>query len=63
MNSIAMYVMAHLAEDWLVQTLQTHLGADLFDGFWGPVEKNVSVLVVLWLMCLWMYRKKIFLRI
>lgn len=63
MNSIAMYVMAHLAEDWLVQTLQTHLGADLFDGFWGPVEKNVSVLVILWLVCLWMYRKKIFLRI
>lgn len=63
MNSIAMYVLAHLIDGWIIQTLKTHLGADLFEGFWGPVQRQVTLLVSLWLICLWMYRRKIFLRI
>jgi predicted acyltransferase len=35
----------------------------LFAGIYGPVIESASVLFVLWLVCLWMYRRKIFLRI
>jgi heparan-alpha-glucosaminide N-acetyltransferase len=34
----------------------------LFDAFW-PIVQSASALFVLWLICLWMYRRGIFLRI
>jgi predicted acyltransferase len=35
----------------------------LFDGTYGPIVKSVTVLSILWLICLWLYRRGIFLRI
>jgi predicted acyltransferase len=29
----------------------------------GPITQSAAVLLVLWLICLWMYRRGIFLRI
>jgi predicted acyltransferase len=63
MNSIAMYCMAQLMKGWVRDTLKRHLGPNIFDGTYGPIIQSVAVLVVLWLICLWMYRRKIFLRI
>jgi predicted acyltransferase len=63
MNSIAMYCMAQLLKPWLRQTLRTHLDQDLFTGVYGPIAESLAVLGLLWLVCLWMYRRKIFLRI
>ncbi len=76
MNSIAMYVMAQLMPSWIKQTLQTHLGTasamtgqDIWgsvfgpNAVYGPLCASVAVLAVLWLICLWMYRQKIFVRI
>lgn len=63
MNSIAVYVISSLMRPWIVQTLKTHISPSLFDGTYGPIVAQVSVLIVLWLLCLWMYRQKIFIRI
>jgi predicted acyltransferase len=75
MNSIAMYCMAQLMKPWMKQTLQTHLGHYIFQGGFGPsgqplldevyapVIASAAVLAAFWLMCLWLYRQKIFVRI
>ena len=63
MNSIAMYVGAAMFKPWISQTLKTHFGADLFDFPGGPVAASAATLLVLWLMCLWLYRRQIFVRV
>jgi len=66
MNSIAAYCIAHLFEDFVAKALTTNLGSNAFKGFGGAYEPFVhgaAVLLVLWLILLWMYRRKVFLRI
>lgn len=71
MNSIAMYVGAQLLKPWISQTLKTHFGQDLYAAIGekifrvncGPVVEQALILFVLWLMCFWMYRRKIFVRV
>lgn len=65
-NSIAAYCMAHLFEDFIAKALRTFLGQDFFKMFGAAYEAflhGAGVLLVLWLLLLWMYRRKIFLRI
>ena len=40
-----------------------HLDPHLFGGLYGPIAQAVAVLFVLWLICLGMYRQKIFVKI
>jgi len=66
MNSIAMYVMADSPFQGFVRdSLRIHLGPHAFD--WAhaisPIVQSAVVLLIMWLVCLWMYRRKIFLRI
>jgi predicted acyltransferase len=63
MNSIAMYCMSQLMKPFVRDRLNTHLGRGWFAGDYGPVFLSVGVLLVLWLACLWLYRRRIFLRI
>jgi predicted acyltransferase len=63
MNSIAMYCLAQLSKGWIRQTLKTHLGQNIFTGMYGPIMESVAILFVLWLICWWLYRQRIFLRI
>ena len=66
MNSIAAYCMSGLIKRFIEKSLTTHLGRDLFKAF-GPeyatTLMGASVLLVLWLILFWMYRRRIFLRI
>ena len=65
-NSIAAYCLAHLVEDFITDNLQTHLGRDVFKSFgtaYAPFVQGVAVLLVLWLILFWMYRRKIYVRI
>jgi heparan-alpha-glucosaminide N-acetyltransferase len=62
-NSIAIYVMSQLLKPFVKRTLQVHLGPHLFDGIYGPIVASTSVLFVFWLICLWMYRQRIFVKI
>jgi len=71
MNSIAMYCMADGGFKGLVESsFHTHLNRwHVFEKllgpyhFYAPIAESAAALLVLWLVCLWMYRRKIFLRI
>jgi predicted acyltransferase len=64
MNSIAMYMMSQLMKPWITDTLKRHLPVETwFRGPYGPMWQSAAVLLVLWLVCLWLYRQKVFLRI
>jgi predicted acyltransferase len=66
MNPIAAYVMIHLMSGWIVETLQRHFGTRAFVVFgpeFRPMLENWSVGLTVWVICLWMYRRRIFLRL
>jgi len=66
MNSIAAYCMAHFFEGFLSSSLRVHLGANFF-AFAGqgltPFFQGAAILLLYWLILLWMYRQKLFLKI
>lgn len=66
MNSITMYCLVHLVDGFILKSLQIHLGEAMFKVFgdvYEPAVKGAAVLVVLWLILLWMHRRKLYLRI
>jgi predicted acyltransferase len=66
LNSIAAYCLVHLIDGFIRSSLLTHLGKAPFLIFGKSFENFLlggASLLVLWLMLLWMYRRKIFLRI
>src|SRR5262249_10971477 len=63
MNSIAIYVMAQLMKPFVGTSLRTHFGQDLFAGPSGSLVRASSTLFVFWLICYWLYRRKIFIKI
>ncbi|HZZ71365.1 MAG TPA: DUF5009 domain-containing protein [Pirellulales bacterium] len=66
MNSIAAYLIAHLFVSFIRAALPRHLGSAAFHGFgdaYTPFLLGAATLLVEWLLLLWMYRRKIFLRI
>jgi heparan-alpha-glucosaminide N-acetyltransferase len=66
MNSIAAYCIAHLTEDFFSSSLRIHLGPHFF-AFAGsglePFFRGASILLCYWLLLLWMFRRKLFLKI
>jgi predicted acyltransferase len=65
-NSIALYCMLMLLTPWASGLWQRYLGRDVFLAAgppWEPVLKACAVGVSLWLVTLWMYRNKFFVRI
>lgn len=66
MNSIAAYVLAHIAEDFIHRTFQIHLG-EHFDTFLGigyqTLVSGTLVLIVECMVLKWMYKKGIFIKI
>lgn len=66
MNSIAMYVLAHTVTDFFKEALVTHFGKSPFlvlGESLEPVLLGGCVLLILWLILWWMYRRNIFLRV
>lgn len=65
-NSITAYVLAHCAEDFVLQNLRIHLGQEWSHG-WGdpyaPLLEGFAVLACFFLCLWWMYRRRIFVRI
>jgi predicted acyltransferase len=65
-NSIMAYCMAHQFPHFIGETLKTHLGAATFNHFgeeYQPLLLGAAELLVEWLILLYMFRKKIFLKI
>lgn len=65
MNSIAAYCIAHLFEGFIRDALNTNLGAGFFKHFtpYDPFVRGALIFLVLWLMLLWLYRRRIFLKL
>jgi predicted acyltransferase len=66
MNSIAAYLIAHLFEDFIVQSFHINLGPHVFQIFGTalePLTQGAVVLLTYWLILWWMYRRKLFLKI
>jgi heparan-alpha-glucosaminide N-acetyltransferase len=66
MNSIAAYLIAHLWEDFIINSFHIHLGerpfAILGSGL-QPLLLGIAVMLTYWLVLYWMYKRKLFLRI
>ncbi len=65
-NSIFAYCSEWLFVGFIRRSLNTHLGAEFFALFGDPYRglfHGACILLVIWLMLLWLYRKKIFIRI
>ena len=76
MNSIVMYCMAQLLPGWISQMLKIHLAAvDAATGFnltrylfseefhYALILESVARLAVMWAVCWWLYRRRVFIRI
>lgn len=74
MNSIAMYIMAQgFFRNWVRDQLKIYFGPEMYKGKWfgqswfdaqyQPIAEAIVPLFMLWLICWWMYRQRIFVRI
>ncbi len=66
MNSIAAYLMTWLFEKFIATNLRVHLSDSLFRAFgpqYDPAVHGALVVLTMWLLLYWMYRRRIFLRI
>jgi heparan-alpha-glucosaminide N-acetyltransferase len=72
MNSLAFYLMGQLIRPWAETTMQTHFSGVLFyligpewlaNDMFGRMVGPVSALILFWLIALWLYSKKYFVRV
>jgi heparan-alpha-glucosaminide N-acetyltransferase len=66
MNPIVLYVLNALLVGWIIDRLQSIFGRNVFKLFgesYEPLFSMLAGLLVLWLICFWMYRRRIFIRI
>ncbi|HVS38127.1 MAG TPA: hypothetical protein VMS17_21390, partial [Gemmataceae bacterium] len=67
MNSIAIYLMSQTLRGWIKGTFRNLVGEWWIEAWlgslWIRTVQCVVILIVLWLACWWMYRRKIFVRI
>jgi predicted acyltransferase len=66
MNSIATYVLVHVATDYMERALITHFGRVVFDAVhpaFLPIALGATTLLIFWLILYWMYRQRVFVRI
>jgi predicted acyltransferase len=66
MNSIAAYLIAHWFEEFIVSSFRINLGQHVFQIFGTalePLTQGAVVLFTYWLILLWMYRRRLFLKI
>ncbi|MCE5231162.1 DUF5009 domain-containing protein [bacterium] len=66
MNSIAAYMIAHLFDMFIAAALPRHLGwwwITFAGSAYEPIILGAAVLLTEWLILLWMFRQKIFLKI
>ncbi len=66
LNPISLYFMWQLLVEFVIDTMKRHLAQHIFESpgaIYAPILEHLAVLLVFWLVLLWMYRRKIFLRI
>lgn len=66
MNSIAIYVLSHLIEKFILASFRIHFGQNVFNVFgegYSWLLSGWAAIIVFWLMLYCMYKKKLFIRI
>lgn len=66
MNSIAIYVIVHLIDNFVIESFKVHFGREVFNLLGAGNATLLSggyALLVFWLILYWMYRRKLFIRI
>ena len=66
LNPITLYCLWQLSGGFVRDNLKTHFGQKVFEVFdvtYAPMLERTTVLLGFWLILLWMYRRKIFLRL
>jgi predicted acyltransferase len=72
MNSIAIYMLSQLMHPWICKTVRTHLGGFfetllgegiLAKNMYGRPFDSIAAFIVLWLIALWMYKRRIFIKV
>jgi heparan-alpha-glucosaminide N-acetyltransferase len=66
LNPITIYCLWQTMGGWIKQKARTHFGQGIFESFgeaWIPALERGFVLLILWMIVWWMYRRKIFVRI
>ena len=62
-NAIFIYTLDMILRRWLDQSVAVFTGKFAFLGAFGPVAQSCAVLLVMWSLCYWLYRHRIFLRL
>lgn len=65
-NPLPLYLLAMLAAPWFERTLATHFGpayANSFGAPFAPLVRAAAVFLLLWLLALWMHRRRAYLRL
>jgi len=63
LNPLTMYLLGMICKGWFRKNLHTHLPGFLFEPPHGPIVEACLIVTLFWLILLWMYRNRIFLRL
>jgi hypothetical protein len=63
MNSMFIYCLDVLLEGWIDRAVGVFTGHYAVLGIWGPVAQATSVFLVMWYLCYWLYKRRIFVKI
>jgi predicted acyltransferase len=55
--------MRNLTPGWLERALEIQHGQSIFSGPYSPITRATGAMAVFWLICLWLYRQRLFIRI
>jgi heparan-alpha-glucosaminide N-acetyltransferase len=62
-NSIFMYMLSQVLRPWISKSLGIFTGQFRFVGALAPVAQSLAVFLVMWCVCWWLYRRKIFFKV
>ncbi len=63
MNSIFIYSLSELLHRWLDRAVGVFTFHFAFLGALAPVAQSTAVLLVMWYLCYWLFKRKIFLKL
>ncbi len=63
MNSMFIYCLDILLEGWIDRAAGVFTGHYEILGKWGPVAQATTVFLVMWYLCYWLYKRRIFVKI
>lgn len=62
-NSIFIYSMSQVLKGWISRSLAVFTGGFKFIGTLAPVAQSTAVMLVMWGVCYWLYKRKIFFKL